>query len=153
MTPGFLEALCARQPQIREHWAVLLRIEPANSPLALPDTLVHLIPDSVQKILAAVGKRSPGKLTLQTAHAIQVPVCGCNRNPYLAYFKAGEQALLEAAVTLQAEQPLHRSTEQDLAELVAATRRFAAEEIEAFCGICTHRGEEAGCRHFAGAHA
>lgn len=151
MTPGFLDALRERQSQIREQWAVLLRIEPANSPLALPDTLVHLIPDSLQKVLTAVAKRSSGKLSLKAAHAIHVPICGCNRNPYLAHFRAGEQALLEVAVTIQSELPRHESAEQDLAELIAATRRLAAEEIDAFCGICAHRGEARGCRHFAAA--
>lgn len=149
MTPDVIDALTARQPQIRERWAVLLRLEPVTTALALPDAMVHLIPESLHAILHAVGKAHPGKLTLKAARAVALPVCGCNRNPYLAHFKAGEQALLEAVVSIQAELPPDRRTEQDLADVVGATRRLAGEEIEAFCGICTHRGESSGCRHYA----
>ncbi len=127
----------------------MLRVEPVNTPLALPDAMSRLIPGALDEIFRELEKTNIPPLTLRAARRIALPVCGCNRNPYLAHFKAAEQALLEELVLLQADQPPRFRSEQDLAEIVCATRLLGCEEIEAFCGICVHRAESPNCRHCA----
>ncbi len=146
MSPTALHALREQRLTICERWTALLRVEPVNSPLALPDALVHLIPDSVEEVLRELERPGDGRLTLGAAHKVPVPVCGCNRNPYLAYFKAGEQALLETLVLEQAKMDPSQRRESDLAQLIRATRSLAAAEIDTFCGVCTHHAEGENCR-------
>jgi hypothetical protein len=77
------------------------------------------------------------------------PVCPCGRNPLLAYFAAGEQALREALILAQVAMSHLEPIERDasLLELNLALQFIARREIEAFCGICQFRSVEAGCRH------
>lgn len=147
MTPELLQILRVREPTLRERWEALLRIEPVNGPLANPDALVHLIPDSLGQIfkrLAAPVRTVP---TLVSVKAERLPPCDCGNNPFLAYFIAGEQALVETVILLQAEMPPAGRTESDVAEAIRAVRQLARSEIDAFCGICTHHGHAPHCRH------
>ncbi len=149
MSPTALRILREQRQAICDRWAALLRVEPVNSPLALPDALVHLIPDSVEEVFRELARSGDGRLTLGGARRISLPVCGCNRNPYLSYFKAGEQALLETLVLEQARMSPEDRREADLAHLIHAARSLASSEIDTFCGVCTHHGESAGCRFHA----
>ena len=153
MSPLILDALRERRATIRQRWETLLHVEPVNSPLALPDAMARLIPGSLEEIFRELAKPGPAPLTLREARRAALPVCGCNRNPYLGHFKAAEQALLEELVLLQATQPPHLRHEQDLADIVRATRLVGRDEIEAFCGICQHRADSPSCRHYAHAHS
>jgi hypothetical protein len=152
MSPPILDALRQRRSSLQTRWETLLRVEPVNTPLALPDAMAHLIPDSLDEIFRELARTHEPHLTLQQARRTSLPLCGCNRNPYLAHFKAAEQALLEELVLIQAGQPRELRREQDLAEIVLVTRRLGGGELEAFCSLCVHRGELPGCRHYAHAH-
>ena len=123
-----------------------MRVEPVNGPLANPDALVHLIPDSLREIFATLAKPSKGPPPPRSAK-ITLPDCDCGNNPYLAYFVAGQQALAETLVLLQAELPKEERCQGDLAELVHVVRRLAMSEIDTFCEICDHRGTASKCRH------
>jgi hypothetical protein len=148
MDSDILQQLRGRGAAIRERWEALLRIERVNGPLANPDILVHLIPDSLARILTLVEERRPrAPLTLAAANADRSPPCDCGYNPYLAYFVAGEQAILETVVLLQSEMPRKGNPQNDIAEIVRAIRRLTRDEVDAFCAICTHRGSAAKCRH------
>ncbi|MBI5768980.1 MAG: hypothetical protein HZA93_14385 [Verrucomicrobia bacterium] len=145
MDPAILRALRARAPFIRKHWDTLLHVEPVNGPLANPDTLAHLIPSSLEQIFQALSH--PVKV-----HALPAPKeclidCHCGNNPYIAYFIAGEQALVEALVLVQVGLPQIARTGHDLAEVQFVVRHLARDEIDGFCGICVHRGTARGCRH------
>jgi len=74
-------------------------------------------------------------------HRAHRAVCACGRNPLLAYFHAGEQALLEemilAQVSLAGIPPHERETAVN--ELRDAVRDFGDAEVEAFCGLCRYR--------------
>lgn len=150
MAPDVLEKLQARSPAIRERWETLLRGEPVSGPLANPDAMVHLIPETLERVFAALARKSRAPLSIRAARSV-VPDCECGNNPYRAYFIAGEQALCEAAVLLQAEQPASDRRQSDLAEILYTVRRLARADIDAFCGICVHRGVAAHCRHAAAA--
>src|SRR5829696_4499179 len=97
MAPQFVVKLQTRAASIRERWESLLRVEPVNGPLANPDALVHLIPDSLRQIFAALVKSNKAPVSLHAAK-IPLPACDCGHNPYLAYFVAGQQALAESLV-------------------------------------------------------
>lgn len=117
----------------------------------MPDTLVHLIPESLGTIFRSLAKRRESPVSLEVANAIRLPICGCSRNPYLAYFTAGEQAIVEELVLLQATLPAGKRSHHDVAMAIRATRRLAAAEIETFCSVCVHRAEAASCRFYAAA--
>lgn len=150
MDSVLLQHLRARDAVIRERWEALLRIERVNSPLANPDILVHLIPDSLERILNLVEKTArKTPLSLIAVNADRLPPCDCGCNPYLAYFVAGEQAILETVILLQSELPPNGHQESDIAEIVRAIRRLTRSEVDAFCAICTVRGTASKCRHAA----
>jgi hypothetical protein len=145
VSPQFLSALRARGPEIQYRWRRLLRIEPVSGPLANPEALQYLIPQVWNQVLATVAKSSRTPVSLEKARA-QLPACNCGKNPYRAFFLAAEQAITEAAVLLQADQPPPKRKPADVAELVFAVRSLARSEIDTFCGACTHRGKAHNCR-------
>ena len=151
MHPSLLRGLRTRSPVIRRHWESLLRIEPVNGPLANPDTMVNLIPQSLEEILTAAA-RSPHSAHSVPAPRDGLPDCHCGYNPYIAFFIAAEQALVEAAVLIQADLPPHERQQADVLKLKGVVRHLARADIDAFCGICTHRGTARGCLHFVAAH-
>lgn len=133
--------LQSRRPEIRARWNELLHTEAASSPLAHPDTLVHLLDWSLSEILAAmegpVSRRQAAPKSFEAVRAL----CACGRNPLLGLFQAGEQAVTEGLILCQAESrggsPEARS--QALAEVLAAVRNVAATEVESFCAVCQYR--------------
>jgi hypothetical protein len=120
-------------------------VEPVATPLGHPDALAHLIDwtlDEVFRGLAALpGRRRPPR------RAMEWPECGCGRNPLLAHFAAGEQALREALVLAQAALPGLDPVERDasMQDLDLVVHAIARREIEAFCGVCQYRNEAGRC--------
>jgi hypothetical protein len=115
----------AHRAQLRARWEALLRARPACSPLAHPDTLVHLLDTTLDALFAALrrpatGPRRPARLPAATPCAGS---CRCGLNPLLAYFAAGELALRETAGP---------------PALCHALRRIAREELGTFCSLCQH---------------
>lgn len=131
-----------RRAEIGARWSDLLRVERANTPLARPEALVHLIAWTLEEIdrvlLHPVQRHRVGRGGTSTdcRHA-----CDCQRNPLLGYFAAGEQAVREALVLSQAALPGLTAGERDAAldELNLALHIVAHREIAAFCGLCLHR--------------
>ena len=146
MDDSLISALRARTSTIRDRWEALLRVENVSGPLANPDTLIYLISSSIDQVLASLARPIRKPVSLGTASALSRPACRCGCNPYLAYFIAGEQALLEVFVQTQSETIDLTNREADLAAFFVAVRKLATREIEAFCEICTHRCATKGCR-------
>jgi len=142
MEPALVQSLQARRPHIRARWQELLRAAPANSPLANPDLLDHLLEPTLNDVLGLLGT-PPAKAVVARAHDSEPirTVCGCGRNPLLDYFAAGEQALIEALVAAQAgpAAPNFATRNTAVAELYLAVRTIAQLEVEAFCSLCQHR--------------
>jgi hypothetical protein len=138
MQDSMVAALHARRPQIRARWEDLLRVERANTPLAHPDSLVHLLDWTLDEFFRAVQSLPARRRSVRPFTAAE---CPCGRNPLLAYFAAGEQALRESLVLAQAEAkdlvPFFRDAA--LVELDLAVRQIARREIEAFCAVCQFR--------------
>lgn len=125
---------------MRQHWEGLLRVEPVTTPLGNPDALVHLIDWTLDEIFTAfgnplarhrAGSRLPG-------HRFE---CACGRNPLLAYFAAGAQAMHEGLVLAQVDLGPIDPLERDAAfeELNLVLQQTSRREIEAFCGVCQFR--------------
>lgn len=137
MQTEFLWALEAQRPAIRASWEHLLRIEKMSSPLANPDALVHLLDRTLDEIFQSLRAWSPRR------HPVRVPEpqCPCGRNPLLAYYAAGRQALREALVVVQAATSELKARERDetLACLNHIFGQIARREVESFCAICQYR--------------
>jgi hypothetical protein len=133
MHPELVSALRARRPDVHARWEALLRIERAISPLADPDNLVHLINWTLDEIFRAL----PAPPTVRAKPAI----CPCGRNPYLAYFQAGEQAMQEALVLCQVALPPATAEDRDgaLQDMKRVLGLLAHREIHAFCAVCQYR--------------
>lgn len=130
----FLRALNQRRAQIADRWEALLRVEPVTTPLGHPDTLVFGIRDALKEILTQVRQPSlePAPPPVQ---------CVCGRNPLNAFYRAGEQALLEALVLEQARQPGLTPADRDssFAELRSAIDHVKNREIGALASLCQHQ--------------
>lgn len=122
-------------------WEALLRAEPVTSPLALPDALVHLIDTTLEEIFAGLANPADVPLQLAAEKRPAPPSCACGRNPFLAYFTAGRQAVLEGLILAQAAcaplDPVRRDA--SLNELNDVLHRLMTREVEAFCGVCQFR--------------
>lgn len=144
MHESFLHDLRARRSELNARWEALLRTERVTTPLANPDALVHLIDWTLDQIFASLRSSTARRRSEPKLAAMDVrPDCPCGRNPLLAFFLAGEQALLETMVLLQASTNKLQPTERDveLAELHHAIREVSRREIESFCSVCQHRTE------------
>jgi len=142
MQESFVAALGTRRPQIRERWEALLRIERVNTPLANPNALVFMIDWTLDEVFAALRNPHGRRRTARSADVAAARAeCPCGRNPLLAYFAAGEQALHEALVLMQAELPALDPVERDaaFAALTLTVREISRREIESFCAVCQYR--------------
>ena len=141
MRAELIEALRARRADIRGRWADLLRAHRANTPLANPEALVHLLDWTLGDFLAALAhrpcaRRPRSSATLQTA-------CPCQQNPLLVYFTVGRQAVQEALIHAQAALPSLDPLERDasLEEINLVLSAIAVREIRTLCGVCRQRTE------------
>lgn len=131
MLDAIHRALTQRRAQICARWEALLRGEPVASPLGHPDTLVFGIRDAVREIVAAM-RTPPNEPTPEPAD------CTCGRNPLQAFYRAGEQALLETLVLIQAEHGALSPAQRDttFAELRRAIHHVKHREIGALAAVC-----------------
>jgi hypothetical protein len=148
MEESLVQPLQARRAEIRSRWSDLLHVERALSPLAHPDTLAFLLDETLENIFtglsSAVGQKNP---------APAWPRCACGLNPYLRFYVAGELALLEALVLIQAEIHMRDANARDRAvlELYAVVRRFACDDVELFCSLCQLRDDRRAAPALSGA--
>lgn len=136
MQGKIIRALQERRAQIRARWEALLRIEKVTTPLANPDTLVFGLDHSLDEIFAALRQPPPHASELDL-DKVEGP------SPWRAYFRAGEQALLESLVLLQAEMesldPAARDT--SFGALKQVINNLTQREIGAWAGICQQTGK------------
>lgn len=119
-----------------------MRLERADTPMADPNNLVHLIDWTLDKVVEGLrGRKPPHRGGPPPTIATLRPLCPCGHNPYIAHFLAGEQALLEALVLVQAEDPaldpVHRDTA--VTELYLVLHAIARGEVESVCALCQRR--------------
>jgi hypothetical protein len=86
MKSDLAKDLFGQRDKIRARWLEILMADSVATPLANPLTLRYLMDDTLEAVCATL-RQLDGRGTLDA------PVCACGRNPYLAYFRAGTQAL------------------------------------------------------------
>ena len=141
MQGELVQALLSRRTQICARWTALLHIERANTALAHPDMLIHLLDWTFDLIIQALDPTSNRKTPSAAQASGARADCPCGRNPYLYFFIAGEQAWLEALVFTQVAIPKLEAVlrDQAVAELLNVIRTLARTEVEAFCSVCQYR--------------
>lgn len=131
MQGKIIRALEERRAQIRARWEALLRIEKVTTPLANPDTLVFGLDQSLDEIFAMLHQ-PPSHIGDKDAPQETSP------SPWRAYFRAGEQALLETLVLTQSEMqsldPAARDT--SFGKLKQVINNLTQREIGAWAAIC-----------------
>lgn len=134
MDRSTLRALTARRGDIKERWTRLLHLERANTALANPDTLAFLIDETLRVVFAMLESD-------QLPERDTPPCCSCGRSPYLGYFAAGKQALLEVLIEVQRESPLltPAQREADLKSVVHALCAVIGDYADSFATLCLHR--------------
>lgn len=141
MQDDLVRALRARRADIHARWEALLRIEKVNTPLANPDALVFMIDWTLDECFATLRPLHSRRRSGRIPEPIQKADCPCGKNPLLAYFAAGEQAIEEALILEQASatslDPIQR--DEAFMELKFTVREIARREIEAFCSVCQFR--------------
>ncbi len=134
MQEAFIRALEERRAPIRARWETFLRIEKVNTPLANPDTLVYLFDQTLNEVFHALGERNP-------VRPAPPPPPARDKNPLYAYFLAGEQALLEALILVQAGatglDPKERDA--DVTHLRHIMHKIARRDIESLEGVFQSR--------------
>jgi hypothetical protein len=156
MQENLVRALRSRLPEIRAQWEALLHAEPVKTPLAYPDSLVHLLDWTLEEIFQGLTTLPVRRrLTRKASSPTDRQICPCGRNPLLTYFAAGEQAVREGLVLAQAATPALDPIERDaaLVELDLVFHQIARREIESFCGVCQYREVGSGSGTPAACHA
>lgn len=129
MNERCLRALQARRDILHFQWAERLRATPFNSPLAHPDTLVHLIERTLDQIFHELNHPS--------ARRRQPPLppdfCRCGKNPLIAYFSTAGLAFQTTLAQCADEMPV---TRDDVEEVNRTLARIARREIMTFCALC-----------------
>ena len=138
MDERMLDALTTQRPDIHRRWETLLRVEPVNSPLGDPESLKHMIDYTLDTLFAALKTQKPHRS--HSSCAAKRALCKCGRNPLLAYFIAGEQALLETLILAQTTRPdSSENRAAEALELKESLAYVAHREIETFCALCQIR--------------
>lgn len=139
MEPALVQDLRRQRKQIRRRWETFLRLEEFTTALANPDTLVFGVDRSLNEIFA--GLLRPARVRPLSGPG---PECGCGRNPLRAYYRAGEQAVLEALVLAQARRTTLAAAERDreFAEVKAVVTALARRDIDALARVCQLEPEQ-----------
>lgn len=144
MNERSLRLLRAHRATLHSRWAARLRAAPVTSPLAHPDTLVHLMDRTLDQIFHELEHLTPRR----RQSALPKGFCGCGQNPLIAYFATALPAFETALAQCADETPVTRGDVDDVKRTLA---RIARSEIMTFCGLCRrHRAGHAETDHNAG---
>jgi len=143
MDERMLHSLEAQRTEMHQRWEALLRVEPVTSPLGQPEALKHMIDYTLSTLFASLrSQHSTKRRNLKSVKDCVTDrgLCPCGRNPLLAYFVAGEQALLETLIFVQTNLPDCAETRAAaVMELKQTMAQVAHREIETFCALCQFR--------------
>lgn len=140
MDEPFLRALDMHRLTLRARWEALLRAEPVNSPLGNPNSLVHLMDWTLDRLFAEA--RRP-RLRRQTSRRGLGLHCPGQRNPLLAYFATAERALVETLFVVGRE----------LQHLDVYARKIGLEELKLHLAAIARCEIDPLCTVYQQAHA
>lgn len=121
---------CLRRRVLRL-WIRRLEEMPAVSAMALPSTLEHMMPRTLDDFAAGLSART-GKRANRAAPPPWPPDCHCGQNPLVAYYMSGSWALEQALF----ESPCPRVSVARRRAILNRWRAMAGEEAAAFCAVC-----------------
>jgi len=129
MNQRCLRALQARRPTLHDHWVERLRAAPVRSPLGHPDTLVHLMDQTLDQIFRdlhhpSARKRQPG---------LPDDFCRCGHNPLVMYFTTAILAFQTTLGQCADDAPV---SHEDADEVKRTINRIARREIMTLCALC-----------------
>jgi hypothetical protein len=147
MRRHFLQAFAELRPMVKTCWEVLLRAEPATSPLGNPDTLVFMMDRTLDAFFTSIQSPAPRRWLARYPLLCRPlnDTCPCTRNPLLRYYVSGEHALLAIAgqtVTDMAVGPEEEA--RILSEVQLAFHYQAQYELQTFCDLCRGKCVRAG---------
>lgn len=149
MHDSFLRALQTQRPDLRRRWEALLRAERTSSPMAHPDTLVHLMDWTIDRLWDELRQPQFRRHARNHDHRGATLLCVCGKNPLLTYFSTAEQAIIETLFIdeqdLAGLSSLERSA--SLEDLKGALHAVARREIESFCAVCQGNARQVHAGH------
>jgi hypothetical protein len=142
MNERLFRDLDARRPAIHENWVERLRAAPFGNALAHPETLIHMMNDSIEQVFREIAAR-PSAAARRRLAALPTGLCRCGMNPLLTYFSTGALAFQHTLAQCADAHPVALS---DAEEVEGALIRVARREITVFCAMCRRsRGPAAEC--------
>ena len=129
MNERSLRLLLAHRATLHSQWAARLRAAPVNSPLAHPDTLVHLMDRTLDQVFHELQHPTPRR----RQSSLPKGFCGCGQNPLIAYFDTAFLAFQTTLAQCADETPISRD---DVDDVKRTLTRIARNEIMTFCGLC-----------------
>ncbi len=140
MNERCLRALTARRPTLHSQWAERLRAAPVVSPLANPETLIHLMDRTLDQVFHELNhpsarKRQPG---------LPADFCRCAHNPLVSYFATAAFAFQTTLAQCADEMPV---TRDDADEVKRTLTRIARREIMTFCALCLRQPDKEEAPH------
>ena len=121
---------CLRRRVLRL-WIRRLEEMPAVNAMALPATLEHMMPRTLDEFASDLATNR-GKGAGRASPPPWPPDCLCGQNPLLAYYMSGSWALEQALF----ESPCPRVSGARRRGILQRWRAMAAEETTAFCAAC-----------------
>ena len=129
-----LSSLQAHRPTLSKKWEARLRAAPVTSPLANPDSLVHLMEWTLDQVFRELAAHHPRRKTPRPPR----PPCPCGLNPLIAYFSTAKVSLHEALETCAGGRPIEPT---DAEAMEQALEIVARRELETFCALCLHNDQ------------
>ena len=129
MEESDIRRLEAQRAALKREWEILLRTEPTLSPLGNPDTLVYMMDETIDRLLAELRLHVPTPDQRSQRSPLQRR-CLCGLNPLLNYYATGELAIHAVSTSLfglAVEVP------------VAVFHQMAEREIDMLCSVCCYR--------------
>lgn len=139
MKNAFLDEVARRREEVRQRWRAALRQAPVHTALGNPDTLAFMIDPTLNRLFAAVRDRADATWTPDSPPEARLVEAAsrCGLNPMIAYFLAGESALVGVTRGIRTCGTLSESELLTYeGELLAALRDLGRTEITGFCSIC-----------------
>jgi hypothetical protein len=139
MKNAFIDEVARRRDEVRQRWRVALRHIPVHTALGNPDTLAFMIEPTLNRLFAAVSERreAPWLPAALPEMRLVEAASRCGLNPMIAYFLAGESAIVAVTRSIRG---CGTMTESEMLtaenELLATLRELGRGEITGFCGIC-----------------
>ncbi|MFA6959478.1 MAG: hypothetical protein WC205_01855 [Opitutaceae bacterium] len=135
MNERSLRALQAHRATLLSQWEERLRARPANSPLAHPDTLVHLMDRTLDQVFHDLTNQVSAR---RRQPALPDDFCRCGHNPLVAYFSTAALAFQTALAQCADETPI---TRDDVEAVNRTLTRIARREITTFCALCQRHAD------------